>query len=306
MKTSVFPRMAILLVLSTATPLLAQKSVSIPRLFDDGSRLDDFARSTDTQFEYFPGQTDRFEVPAIPKVQGFLPESPPTYARQDASTLKPRAASSRNLNSVVDLDVLRNPSHYRKIVTASKAPNHYEIVENSLRKGLEGIFAVYREAAKADNSTSCSTVSLSVSQRIQLDPSSALETVASELSANPACACEIVKASIAATDADIAMVVSIVRTSINVAPEHIRIISQCAIAAMPESIGGVQALLAGIDPNSGDPAVYSSKSAKSAKSAKAPATLVAAIADPLDRIHMPIMTPIIRTRPVTEVDPSTN
>ncbi len=228
---------------------------------------------------------------------------------QDASTLKPRATSSRNLDSVVDLGVLRNPSHYRKIAASGKAPKRYEIVENSLQKGLEGISAIYREAGKADKSTRCSTVSLSVGQRIQLDPSSALEIVDSEVSANPACACEIVKASIAATDADVAMVVLIVQTSINAAPEHMRIISQCAIAAMPESISQVQALLAGIDPNSGDAAVYSSKSAKgakSAKSAKAPAVLVAAIADPLDRIHMPIMTPIIRTRLVTEVDPSSN
>jgi hypothetical protein len=248
-------------------------------------------------------QADRFEVPATPKVRGYLLDTPPVYAVQDVSTLKPRAVAPRNLDAVVDLGVLRNPSHYRKIVANGKASKRYEIVENSLQKGLEGLSAVYRESGKTDNSSRCSTVSLSVSQHIQLDPSSALETVASEVSANPACACEIVKAAIAATDADVEMVVSIVRTSINAAPEHMRIISQCAIAALPESIGRVQALLAGIDPNSGDAAVYS---AKSAKSAKAPANFVAAAADPLNRLNLPVMTPIITTRRVTEVDPATN
>lgn len=309
MKTSVFPRMVALLILSTATPLLAQRSVSIPRPSDASNRSDDPSRSAGASLGSAFDPTDRFEVPATPKAQGFLLETPPVYAMQDARTLKPRAATPRDLDSVVDLGVLRNPSHYRKIVASRKAPKPYEIVENSLQEGLERISAVYREAAKADRSTSCATVSLSVGQRIQLDPSDALEIVESEVSANPACACEIVKASIAATDADVAMVVSIVQASINAAPEHMRIISQCAIAALPESISQVQALLAAIDPNSGDTAVYSSKSAKSAqsaKSSKAPATFVAAIADPLDRLNMPVMTPIITTRPVTEVDPATN
>jgi hypothetical protein len=298
--------MVVILVLGTATPLLAQRSFSIPRPFDKSHRHDELSRSSGASFGATLDPTEKFEVPATPKAQGFLLDAPPVYAIQDAQTLKPRASVSRNLDAIVDLAVLRNPSHYRKIVASGKSSKRYEIVENSLQKGLERIAAVYREAGKADESTRCSTVSLSVGQRLQLDPASALEIVEAELKANPACACEIIKTSIAATDADVPMVVSIVRTSINAAPEHMRIISQCAIATMPESINQVQALLAGIDPNGGDAAVYRSKSGKSAKSAKAPADFVAAIADPLDRIHIPIMTPIITVLPVTEVDPSKN
>lgn len=64
-------------------------------------------------------------------------------------------------------------------------------------------------------------------------------------------------------------VVSIVETPTHAAPESMRIISQCAIASMPESIVTVQALLAELDPSSGDAAGNSSKSAKeSAKGAK--------------------------------------
>ena len=44
-----------------------------------------------------------------------------------------------------------------------------------------------------------------------------------------------------------------------------RIVSQRAIATMPDSITEVQALLARLDPNAGDSG-YSSKSSKSSKS----------------------------------------
>jgi hypothetical protein len=297
--------MVALLVLGAVTPLLAQTSVGTLPSFDISHRSDDLAGSADYRFSPASALTSSFEVPTVEKAQGDLPDAMPVYAAQDSLTLKPRPSASRNVESVVDLGVLRNPSPYRKLVVSAKTPKPYEIVENSLQKGLERISAVYRETGRTEKSTNCASVALSVEQRIKLDPSKALEVIESEVSANPACACEIVKASIAATDADVSMVVSIVQTSIAAAPEHMRIISQCAIAAMPESINQVQALLAKIDPNSGDAAVYSSKSAKSAKSSKAPATIVAAAADPLDRLYLPIMTPIITTRPVTDVDPST-
>lgn len=305
MKTPVFPHMVALLVLGAVTPLLAQNPVGTLRSLDISDRSDDLAGSADPRFSPASALTGRFEVPTTEKAPADLPEAQPVYAAQDALTLKPRPSASRNVEAVVDLGVLRNPSPYRKLAVSAKAPKPYEIAEDSLQKGLENISAVYREAGRTEKSSNCSSVSLSVEQRIKLDPSKALEIVESEVSANPACACEVVKASITATEADVSMVVSIVQTSINAAPEHMRIISQCAIAAMPESINRVQALLAKIDPNSGDAAVYSSKSSKSAKSAKAPATFVAAAADPLDRLYMPVMTPIITTRPVTDVDPST-
>lgn len=308
MKTPVFPHMVALLVIGAVTPLFAQNSVSTLRSLENSHRSDDFSGPEDLIFSAPSALSGRFDVPTIEKVQGELPKANPVYVAQDALTLKPRPSTSRNVESVVDLNVLRSPSPYRKLRVSNKAPKPYEIEENSLQKGLQRISAIYREIGKPEKSANCQTVSLSVEQRIKLDVSKALEVVESEVRANPACACEIVKASIAATEADVSMVVSIVQTSITGAPEHMRIISQCAIAAMPESINHVQALLAKIDPNSGDAAVYSSKSsknAKSAKSAKVPATFAAAAANPLDRLYMPVMTPIITTRPVTDVDPAT-
>ena len=133
-----------------------------------------------------------------------------------------------------------------------------------------------------------------------------LEVVESEVAANPSCACEIVKTAIKASDADVELVVAIVETSINVAPDSMRIVSQCAIAAMPEAIAAVQALLAKLDPNAGD-AAHSAKSSKSAKGSKSAKVAVAATVitpNPLDLPPpFPPVPPII-TVPVTDVNPS--
>jgi hypothetical protein len=91
-----------------------------------------------------------------------------------------------------------------------------------------------------------------------------------------------------------------------------RMISQCAIATMPESVAEVQALLAKLDPNSGDSDVYSSKSAKDstdskdAKDSKVAAIVAPPIPNPLDLppTYPPIIPlPPIVTPPVTNVNP---
>jgi hypothetical protein len=237
---------------------------------------------------------------------GELPESGPVYAAQDALTLDPRSSNRQNVEAVVDLNVLRSPSPYRKVATSSEL-QPYEIATDSLQTGLAMMSAVYREAGKRSDSADCPSVALSVEQRIKLDVSNVLEVVETEVSANPSCSCEIVKMAISTTDADVPLVVSIVETAITAAPDNMRIISQCAIAAMPESIAAVQALLAKLDPNSGDAALYSPKSSKSAKSAKA--AEVASIESPampnpldLPPAWPPIIPPII-IPPVTEVNP---
>lgn len=133
--------------------------------------------------------------------------------------------------------------------------------EGVLAQSLAELSANYRENAKPEESGKCSEISLAVTGRINHDPSTMLEIVQAETGANPSCACEIVKAAIQTTDGDTAQVVAIVETAITTAPEHLRLISQCAIAAAPESLTAVQALLAKLDPAAGE----SGKSAKSAK-----------------------------------------
>ena len=184
------------------------------------------------------------------------------------------------MDAVVDLDLLRNPSPYRKVlVSAHTKP--YVVDGDSLQTGLAQISAVYRESGKPEKTSDCLAISLSVEQRVKLDPSKVLEIVDAEVSANPGCSCEIVKTAIKASEADVNQVVAIVEAAIHASPESMRIVSQCAIAAMPDSVAAVQALLTKLDPNAGETG-YSAKSAKDAKDAKVASIVAPPLPNPLD------------------------
>lgn len=304
MKPSVSPHMVALLLLSAIAPLSAQNLASVNRSPEAGNKAEAIEGTSEQLFTEGSVLPGKYEVPVLVKAQGELPAARPVFAAQDAITLDTRATNQQKVDSVVDLGVLRNPSPYRK-VAVSTGGQPYEVAADSLQSGLAMISAVYRESGKREATSDCPAISLSVEQRIKLDVSKVLEVVESEVTANPSCACEVVKTAIKASEADVTMVVSIVETSINASPDNMRIISQCAIAAMPESIAEVQALLAKLDPNSGDADVYSSKSAKSAKSAKV-ASIVAPekSPNPLDIImYPPIYPPPIIPPPVTDVNP---
>jgi hypothetical protein len=304
MKTPVFPIMVALLVLGMATPMFAQNSVGTPRSFSNAQKDDNLNGDSDLESGAFSESADRFEVPTTKKAQGNLLDSKPAYSLQSAATLDSKATKHKNVESVVDLNLLRNPSPFRRVANKTASLPRYEIEENSLQKGLARIAAIYRESGKHEKSSNCQSISLSVEQQIKLDATKILEIVETEIGANPTCACEVVKAAISASDADTALVAAIVQTAITSAPEQMRMISQCAIASMPESVAAVQALLAKIDPNAGETASYSSKSAKSAKSAKVATASMLSTPNPLDRLVMPVMVPIITSNPVTNVNPS--
>lgn len=124
----------------------------------------------------------------------------------------------------------------------------------------------------------CLKVSLFVKQATTSEQSKVLEIVAKEVGAAPDCACEIVKAAIEGSAADAKTVASIVETAAVVAPEQMRLISQCAVAIAPDALVNVQAVMAKLDPNLGE----SAAGAKNAKDAKAPAGEAAALPNPLD------------------------
>lgn len=297
MKTPVFPHMVALLFLSAIAPLSAQNLASTPRASEISSNAGDLDGTSELRFNESAAMVGSYEVPTTAKAQSLLPDGGPVYATQDALTLDPQASRQKNVESVVDLGILRNPSPYRKVATSTSGQSD-EISAAPLQNGLALISAVYRESGKSEKGADCLAVALSVEQRIKLDVAKVLEVVESEVAANPSCACEIVKTAIKASDADVALVASIVETSITAAPDCMRIASQCAIATMPESITAVQALLAKLDPNSGNAEVYSSKSAKSAKSAKV-AIAPEPLPNPLDRPYFPPIYPL----PVSKVNP---
>jgi hypothetical protein len=161
--------------------------------------------------------------------------------------------------------------------------------------------------AQASAETDCLQLSHFVKTAVASEPSKVLQLVEEKVSENPACACEVVKAAIEGAVAEPETVSAIVETAITAAPDQMRLIAQCAIAAAPDALTNVQAVLAKLDPNSGE----SGDSAKSAKGAKSPAGEVAAMPNPLDfpgkgpvRPLFPIFPPVIINPPrVTQVNP---
>ena len=130
----------------------------------------------------------------------------------------------------------------------------------------------------ANASVDCIALSVSVKHAAASDRSNVLDLVSREVAASPGCACEIVKAAIEGSAANVKTVAAIVQSAATAAPEHMRLISQCAVAVAPDSLADVQAVIAQLDPNRGE----TGNSDKSSKDSKAPAGEVASMPNPLD------------------------
>ncbi|BCX48887.1 hypothetical protein HAHE_27950 [Haloferula helveola] len=111
----------------------------------------------------------------------------------------------------------------------------------------------------------CSKLAVSVRHAVEAKQDMVLEIVEKQVAAHEGCACEVVKAAIEGTKADASLVASIVETAVSVAPEHMRLISQCAVAVAPDSLSEVQAVLIRLDPGKGEVTYTDAKSAKNPK-----------------------------------------
>ena len=279
--------MVVALILSTIATLSAQNSANTTHASEISENAEVIAAKPKRSFAEGSSLVSPSVMQAVASARRALAEGKPAYSTPDAVT------------------------HRKVAVSTGRQP--YEIEANSLQTGLIRMSAISRESAKRapiaanPEGADCKAIALSIDARIKLDVSKVLEIVESEVAANPTCACEIVKMAITASNADVAQVVAIVEVAINAAPDSMRIISQCAIATVPEAIAEVQALLAALDPNTGDGDGYSSKSAKSAKGAKDAevASMVApAMENPLNRPYFPMFIPtVIVPQLVTNVNP---
>lgn len=248
--------LTVALLLSTIAPLSAQNLESntqppVSSLKSAAPQHPDAAR-----FRHGTPLPGTYEVPDLKHVECTIKEQANAIRTQNPVSLAELDHQKLDVESVVDLDVLRQPSPYRnKVILNVKRP--YQIETDGLNQALREISAIYRQAGSPPTETGCNTIGISVSQRIRMEPSTALEIVEFEISANPGCACEIVKAAITATATTPQEAAAIVETAILAAPDSIRIVSQCAIATMPESLAAVQTLLTAMAPHSaalGNPA----------------------------------------------------
>lgn len=136
-------------------------------------------------------------------------------------------------------------------------------MKNSLRFALGALaLGVSTNAALAE--VDCLKVSVEVKHAAVAKPEAILEMIERQVASNPSCACEIVKAAIEAIEADAKTVAAIVETAAQVAPDQMRLISQCAVAVAPDSLTEVQMVMARLEPAQGE-AAYSGKSSKGPK-----------------------------------------
>lgn len=276
MKLPATPSSALLMILCGVLPASAQL-IEVPSAKQslNGHKIESLESVENPSFASDKSLSGVYQLPAVRKTSGDISESNPIYVSQDALTLSARDSSVRNVENVLDLSVLREPSAYRNATKVKLKVSDAQA--SGIRAGLAEISAAYQKPGERVDSANCASVSMSVGHRIQIDPSSVLEIVESEISANANCACEIVKTAIKASGADTALVADITEVAITSAPENMRMISQCAIATMPEALPAVQSVLARLDPNRGD-SRYSAKDSKSGKDAKA--AIASAVAPP--------------------------
>lgn len=175
-----------------------------------------------------------------------------------------------------------------------------KLFATTLATGLLAAASYAEEAAKPVDCAPIIERIQATAERSKADPIELLRLVDTEVSAQPACACEIVKAAILGTDCDDAIVGYVVETAVRAAPEHMRLIAQCAIATAPDSLNRVQEVMARLSPSAGKE-VASAKSAKGKNVEVEPAETPP---DPLDipYVIIPPFPPVVVTNFGTETD----
>jgi hypothetical protein len=113
--------------------------------------------------------------------------------------------------------------------------------------------------AETPAAVDCAKISTSIKAEVAENQSLVLQIVDRAVRENPSCACEIVKASIVASNADHKLIASIVEVVATAAPDQMRIAAQCAVAVAPDALEDVQAVLAKLDPATGNGAADSAK-----------------------------------------------
>lgn len=101
-------------------------------------------------------------------------------------------------------------------------------------------------------SVDCSIAVASIQSEVKAQPSAVLSIVEKAVKLHPSCSCEIVKTAIRASEADNQLVASIVEIAVITAPEHTRLIAQCAVAVAPDALDAVQEVLSKLDPGTGE------------------------------------------------------
>ncbi len=137
-------------------------------------------------------------------------------------------------------------------------------------------------SATAFAATDCMKLALYVKHAVAADQSATLQIVEKTVAANPGCACEVVKAAIEGSRAKVNLVAAIVETASTVAPEHMHLIAQCAIAVAPDALPNVKAVLARMEPKKAEYGNSAKSPVGDLNSAKGAVVPPAVAGNPLD------------------------
>lgn len=136
-----------------------------------------------------------------------------------------------------------------------------------------------------------------------------LSHVSRAISQTPDKSCEIVKAAITVSKADEKLVAKIVESAALAAPDKMRLIAQCAMAASPDSLDGIQQVMAKLDPGAGDACISGKECSGKEVSEKGgfereviPTAPTAPVYDPLRRAYIQPIPPIIIPPVATDND----
>jgi hypothetical protein len=116
---------------------------------------------------------------------------------------------------------------------------------------LSAAIVIPSHAGKAP-AVDCSKMLSSFKAEVSANQSFVLQLVERAVRENPSCSCEIVKAAIQTTNAESKLIASIVEVVGTSVPEQLRLAAQCAVAVAPDSLEDVQAVLAKLDPGTGN------------------------------------------------------
>lgn len=129
-------------------------------------------------------------------------------------------------------------------------------MKNTIKYALFGAVLASVTPAFAD-APDCYKVSVAVKKAVAAQPDKVLELVAAQVGQNESCACEVVKAAIVASNADKALVASIVDAAATAAPSKTNVIGSCAVAVAPDALAAVQDVVIKLTSAAGDD--YSAK-----------------------------------------------
>ena len=197
----------------------------------------------------------------------------------------------------------------QSVVASNEATTVVAQSENVFAENTIAPAIVDTDEEQAASAESESVVNFAQEFTSETSEEALLSNVSRTIAQSPDKSCEIVKAAITVSKADEKLVAKIVESAALAAPDKMRLIAQCAMAASPDSLDGIQQVMAKLDPGAGDACISGKECSGKEVSEKGgfekeaiPSTPTAPVYDPLRRAYIQPIPPMIIPPVATEND----